>query len=845
MAQTWKRMPTQPTRSYQDEDKVVNGVKDIIKWGSGQTEDFDPVMMAKISQSLNVVDDYAHWVSQEEINDKYNSIPFPVIVSLKKASQWVNAKGSMTNYELTSQAKNYGVKLSDQEKQLLQKRPWIQQSYLEVKKKSANIDSSQMEAIMGTILNDIQTWLIPDKEHLQVRLQNALNMSNLADVDYLAEDLWSDFTANKTNNEKLQRIRTKYKELFWFEDRTNKQKAKEGWLWLLNGLEEKVVNWLHWLTESATDLMYGTTRLVGKIGWADENPENRIPADVDLWGIDENALSPETRDMVEKIRAYGLWAWVVSAMDVYWDAIEETTDAKIDEVFRDKTFPYKEDSKDSEMLRENSNYVSVWEFVWGAIPEIYITSKIGALLPMSVVKNAPWYLRLWYKILRSWLEWVAFSAMEEWELDKTEVGVYTASSVLLDPFFSTIWNKLSKRWIKKYFWKGWNGAVEDVMNYGEKNALKNAESKALTNAEEKAVTQVAWDIANKWVKVTREDAEKYIVETVAEKLPNEFVLTTASNTLDTASKYIDDAVTGIQWDITSSLSKIGDKYENKHIFNMLKEVFWQTDKEVSEAYAIFKNARVWAGISEEVVDKEWNMMMDLYLEWGNKFTLAEQEQIKRNMRTIANTYNSSNKPLTWRLPQWWRNEQISAQNVLKWYAEENWIKNLWDLYLQESVLIRASEWFSQNAPKDMMDIINRYAWRTLVWWIGGYVASQTIWDWPLSNPYIATATTILVMALWWSPRVSLSVSKFANRMSVIEARAIINSAEDGTLPKLDKYTFEWATEHLKDVLYADSLERLINDIEWHNNSDFSYYQWGEQELDAWIMGAIRQQYGMY
>lgn len=39
-------------------------------------------------------------------------------------------------------------------------------------------------------------------------------MSNLADVDYLAEDLWSDFTANKTNNEKLQRIRTKYKELF-------------------------------------------------------------------------------------------------------------------------------------------------------------------------------------------------------------------------------------------------------------------------------------------------------------------------------------------------------------------------------------------------------------------------------------------------------------------------------------------------------------------------------------------------------------------------------------------------------------------------------------------------------
>ena len=41
-----------------------------------------------------------------------------------------------------------------------------------------------------------------------------LNMDNVDDVDYLAEDLWSDFTTNKTDNEKLQRVRTKYKELF-------------------------------------------------------------------------------------------------------------------------------------------------------------------------------------------------------------------------------------------------------------------------------------------------------------------------------------------------------------------------------------------------------------------------------------------------------------------------------------------------------------------------------------------------------------------------------------------------------------------------------------------------------
>ena len=50
-------------------------------------------------------------------------------------------------------------------------------------------------------------------------------------------------------------------------------------------------------------------------------------------------------------------------------------------------------------------------------------------------------------------------------------------------------------------------------------------------------------------------------------------------------------------------------------------------------------------MADEAIDKEWNAMMDLYLDGTNKFTLVEQEQIKRNMRTIAKTYNSSNKPL--------------------------------------------------------------------------------------------------------------------------------------------------------------------------------------------------------
>lgn len=835
MAQMWKRLPTrtQNTWSYQDKDKVISGVQNIMKWGSGKTESYDPYLMAKISQSLNLVDDYAHWVSQEEIEDKYNSIPEDYKNTLKMTSQWVNAKGSMTNYELTEQAKSYGVKLSDEEKNLLQERPWIQQSYLQVKKKSANIDSRSMEAIMGTIMNDIQTWKLQNKNQLKVRLQNVLNIENVGDVDYLSEDLWADLTTNKTSNEKMDRIRTKYKELFWFSDRTGWQKTKETWMWMLNGLQEAVTNGLSWLSKATVDVGLSVGYGISKLYWADENPEWFVPADVDLWGIDENALSPETKEMVDKLRAYGLWAWVVNAMDVYYDAKRETADAKIDDFFKDASFPYKDDARDSETLRENSNYVWVWEFVGKSIPEIYITSKIGAMLPMSAVKDAPWYAKLWYKVLRSWLEWTAFSAMEEWELSKTETGVYIASSLLIEPFLNTIWNRLWKRWIKKWFWKGWDRTVEDVMNYGDRQAIKRAESQAIKEWEEQAIKEVADGIATKWAwSVSRAEAEKYIVETVAEKLPNEFGIIGAGNVLDTSAKFIDEAVTGIQWDITSSLSKVGGKYENKHIHNMLKEVFWQTDREVEEAYAIFKNARAWAGMTDEAIDKEWNAMMDLYLDGTNKFTLVEQEQIKRNMRTIAKTYNSQNKPLNWRLPQWWRNEQISAQNVLKWYAEKNWILTLWDQYLQESVLIRASEGFSQNAPKNMMDIINRYAWRTLVWGIGGYVASQTIWDWPFSNPYIATATTILAMALWWSPRASLLVSKFANRMSLVEARAIINSAEDGTLPKLWELSAQWVKENLRNVLYADSLLWLTDEISWTNEKEMQPVL-STDDIDFW------------
>lgn len=65
------------------------------------------------------------------------------------------------------------------------------------------------------------------------------------------------------------------------------------------------------------------------------------------------------------------------------------------------------------------------------------------------------------------------------------------------------------------------------------------------------------------------------------------------------------------------------------------------------------------------------------------------EMVKENMRTIANTYSKTDKPLNGRLNEWWRDQQISSQNVIKDIAGQNGITDISDRYLQESVLIRA------------------------------------------------------------------------------------------------------------------------------------------------------------
>lgn len=843
MAQEGKRMPTRTQRdnttwSYQDEDKIVNNVQNIMKWGSGQMDSYDPVLIAKTNQALNMVDDYAHWVSQEEIDDKYNSIPHSFKVTLKKASQWVNAKWRMTNFELTEQAKSNGVKLSDSEKNLLQERPWIQQSYLQVKKKSSSISTEQMEANMWTILKDIQSWKLQNINQLKVRLMTVLNMDNVDDVDYLAEDLWSDFTTNKTDNEKLQRVRTKYKELFWFEDRTDLQKTKETAYWLLNWFSKAVTNWVHWLTEAWTDtalsLGYGMSKVFGE--------EAFIPKDVDLWGIDENALSPETKEMVEKVRAYGLWSWVIDAMDAYFKAQEETYDKTLDEFFKDASYPVKEDAKDSQLTEQNSNYYQGWEFAGKLIPEIYLTSRIGAMMSMDLVKNAPWYLQFWYKLLRGGIEWTAFSIMEEWEVDKTEVGIYTASSTLLDPVINNTINKIGRRGIKKRMWKeAWNSAVESVMNYSEKQWVKVTEEKLITSAEKEVVN----NISKKWAGgITRKEAENIVADIVAQSLPWEWKLLTSSNTLDTSVKYADEFISKLQKSIVDDLWWVSGKYENKYIQKMLKWVFKQSPKEVDEAYSVFRNSRIWAWASEEAVAKEWEMMKKLYESWTSEFSLVEQEQIKQNMRTIANTYSKTDKPLNGRLNEWWRDQQISAQNLIEWYAKEQGIDNLSNRYLQESVIIRAKNGFEKNATKSMSDIINRYAGRTLIWGLWGYVASQTIWQWPFSNPYVATACTILAMGMWWSPRASMTVSRLANRLSVIEAYSIIDSADQWILGKLTEWTPEWFAEAFRGIIYADTIDAIIEDMEWHSQNDYTFFQ-DEEELDAWMLDAVRQQYDLY
>lgn len=823
--------------SYQDGKNVIRGVQNIIRGGDGKLESYDPNLMNKVGQWLSMVDDYAHGVSQEEINDKYNSIPDDVKDGIKSVSQWVNVKWAMSNYQLKAQAESYGVKLSESELELLQKRPWIQSQYLEVKKASSAWDTDQMEEMMATILKDIMTWQIKNKGNLKTRLHSYLRMDNGENLDYLVDDLWGDFTANMTTSEKMQRIRTKYTELFWFKDRTNKEKVKESAVWLINGVKKATVNWLHWLTEAVSDVGLYASKKVAKWTWY-ESPD-KMP-DANLWAIDENALSPDTKEAVDYLKAYGLGTWAYNILDVYYDAMEETFDAKIDKFYGDgfeiggKKYSFNnfdayasslDDIKAIEQREENSNYYGVSEFIWKSIPEIYVTSKIWSALTLSptTLSKLPWWAKWSVKLIntvgRNAVEWVAFSAMESdtWDVDSKEVALFTALGSIFDVGGGVIGGKLTKWWVKKRVGKeNFDKMAEQIVNAYEKNGIN------LTRKQwERIVADYVLEASMPWIKGTSE-------------------VFFGSNTLDVASANIEGFVGDLQKSIVSDLSKVSTKYENKYTRNMLEGIFKQSKKDIDEAYSVFRNARIGAWETEEAVAKEWAQMKELYERGGNTYTLAEQETVKKNSRTIADTYSKNDKPLNGTLNERWRDQQISSQNLLKEYASKEWIEDLWERYLQESVLIRAKKWFEKSATTSMKDIINKYAWRTLVWGLGGYVASQTIWEWPLSNPYVATATTLLIMSMWGSPRASLLASKIASKMSTVEAYSIINGADEWTLKKMATWNAEEFKLWMEGVIYGDTAQWIIDQMEWNSVEEQAWQD--KPKVRDWVMNAMVQKY---
>lgn len=808
---------------------TVSTVRNIVNGGTWKLENYDPSEMSRVWESLNAVSDFANGVAPEEIETKYNSIPNDVLGQLSTQSHWVSS-GSMSNYQLKAQAKDYGYKLSENELDYLQKHPWVQKSYLEVKKNSSMWETDQMEEMMATILKDIKSGKLQNKGNLKTRLQNYLRMGNGADLDYLTDDLWSDFTANMTDGEKMQRIRSKYKELFWFEDRTWAEKLKRWAVGLLNGVKKATVNWLAWLTEAWSDATLSLSYWMANVLWLEDKMAGADTWDSRLWWIDDNALSPDTKEAVDYLRAYGLGTWMYDALDVYYDAMHETWDAKIANFyqnnFADFWYGYwvssnvGEDIKSSDIMQENDRAYKAWEFIGKSIPEIYVTSKIGALMGLSpeTMAKLPRWAKFGYRIIKSGTEWVAFSAMEEWEVDPTTVGVYTAMGTIVEPATNALFNKVSKWWVRKRMWKNvFRSASEDVMN----------------------------SYARKWLTISRNDAEKIVTDVVLEwsmgNLKKTFKVTFAWNSLDKASTFTEEYITELQKSIVSDLSKVTWKYENKYTRNMLEWIFWQSKKEVEEAYSVFRNARIGAWETEEAVAKEWDNMLRLYKEWTDKFTLLEQENIKQNARTIADTYSKSDKPLNGSLNERWRDQQISSQNLLKDYATQQWISDLWDRYLQESVLIRAKAWFEKSATTSMSDIINRYAWRTLIWGLWAYTASQVLDDWPLSNPYVATATTILIMSMWGSPRSSLLASKIASKLSTVEAYSLINEADSGTLFKLKvREPWQWS-EGMKGVIYTDTIQQIMERME-DNSVQVDTRNVSNNE---YLNDMIKNKYGLY
>jgi len=807
----------------QDKKAVKSAINDIMEWGDGWMEEYNPSLISKVASSLAFVSDKAHG-SPTEV--EYESMPTDLKDDLSYiAENRLNPNGSMTRSNLVEEAKTLWVKLSEKELDNLEKNPWRQTKYISIKWASSSINTETMTASIGTMFNDVKSGTISNKQQLKTRLQNILEVDNPNHLDYLVDDLWVDLHKNRSTAEQIALIKENYGELFWYEDRTAWQKWKTAWIGTVDGIYREFWNWMSWLTKNTPEILnvWVWATLAG-------NPAT-LP--LVLWAYNSKDVDQDTQDMIDTTRATLLWKWMRDIitwyktldemMDSAWDWLKWMAEWGV-------KFAMDENYSRGKRALEDSAEGKVWEFMWGLTVEMMATELVWGMIGemrggATAVKNLSWWDKFFYKMTKNTVEWGAFSAVNNaWEDMWADIL-----------FFDLLW--LAWMWFSALW---------------ETSPVKTFMAKTLSGG--KKVFDKMIKTAREWGETWYKNAKKKVTDLIINVLPK------GTHSAEEIWKSATEELNLLSEDKKKLLGFIEGEFESKSANDVLKEIFWGTKNEVQAYWGRFYSKLEWIwGKTEAELRAEWEALQDLYKNKVQKFTASQLERIRSLWDTVVERY----KQVTWALSNKADSQEFHSYlnplkeqiqtiykdnlNKIKWklWGIRNTIKN-WSKWAVDSTEKELADLWKDVLGEDLMsdtfgdlhdidlqmsiltDFRNAIEWKIwesfwdrvkkkgLVTLLGWSLVAWTDYlsDWDINpSPYLVSVALLGLYGISSSPEVITTFASLYQRMSNVELAHFFKALDEWTLVTTsEKLWVDSLVSDMHKILYTDTFKWLENKL---------------------------------
>lgn len=801
--------------------KIISSVNNIISWGDGAINDYDPYMIGKVSSSLSYVDDLAHWVSNDDLSLKYNSIPQDVQEGLHQSAYEVSDSG-ITWIDLIKEAKNRNLKLSSDEISKLEKYPWVQKKYLKIKTSSKTVSTENMELAIEKIVEDFDNWIIMNKWNLTTRLQNILRDVSASDLEFTVNNIWDSLNKWATQQRRKWDIMENNKELNGYEDRTRQEKNYEVSASGLDAIANGVLNVFKFIG----NLWVGIVPKSDVLAWLWGYDSADKMAEDYLLNVNVNNLSPATRIDVENARDAIRGKEFLDAWATYKQVRKEEFNQSIDEKKDAYTKAYPRDINKNLEQKEASPYSGFWNFMWNTIDLIVwthlasemFTTLVGDIFGTSAKwteavqqfletaqKTKAWRMAQsgikWWNAL---VEWGAFSAIENWEMDTWDILWY----MFISKFFDWAWGGLTKlaeeTSLKSIIWKkGLEQAVGRLTKqwYSTKDAIH-------------ALTDLFVKFGERWGKENMKLITKDALDSLWE------------------------------W-LKETLSKVNVDSEMPMIIKMAKYLMWKWDKGMEGRSAEWTlsalrnklvtvekwGERVW----EDIVNEMYSIIERVAN--GKIKTLYDAFAVRQAFWRMSNAWNAQwvvKTPETSQIiNDWFMSSLKTIDDVFKksWGAlSENlakkWFGGIQDILNVEDILQTVAGWLEKNPLAWFWDRFMHTWAKFLGWGLISETAKGAGSEWALTSPYVATSLMSSILAMVTSPKVASRMLRLVGRTSMADRYSLIDWIMTSKSKEVAQDSIRTWLEHTFGDLGAEFVSSLINEI---FSSDS-----GEQEYESYL-----------